>query len=135
MTFTRQAQYEKIRKTNNIIIPHILITINRLIWLDNGQKSEHVITQDKDHIPWNKNHIPPPRKTRGFSRQIPPELSFFDRKTSETLRTHQLQATVTIATAIVDVGFEYLRQRSNGLKICLPAELYMYVFPWFHSVK
>ena len=28
-----------------------------------------MITQDKNHIPWNKNHIPPPRKPRGFSRQ------------------------------------------------------------------
>jgi hypothetical protein len=28
-----------------------------------------VITQDKNHIPWNKNHIPPPRKPREFSRQ------------------------------------------------------------------
>jgi hypothetical protein len=27
-----------------------------------------VITQDKNHIPWNKNHIPSPRKPRGFSR-------------------------------------------------------------------
>jgi hypothetical protein len=27
-----------------------------------------------------------------------------------------------------------LRQRSNGLKICLPAVFYMYVFSWFHSV-
>jgi hypothetical protein len=26
-----------------------------------------------------------------------------------------------------------LRQRSNELNICLPAVLYMYVFPWFHS--
>jgi hypothetical protein len=32
-------------------------------------KSEHVITQDKNHIPWNKNHILPPQKPRGFSRQ------------------------------------------------------------------
>jgi hypothetical protein len=52
-----------------IIIPHILITINRLIWVDNGYKSEHVITQDKNHIPWNKNHIPTLPKPRGFSRQ------------------------------------------------------------------
>ena len=51
------------------IIPHILITINILIWLDYVQKSEHVITQDKNNIPWNKNHIPSPLKPRGFSRQ------------------------------------------------------------------
>ena len=38
------------------------MTINRLIWLDNGYKSGYVIIQDK-------NHIPPPRKPRGFSRQ------------------------------------------------------------------
>ena len=76
-----------------IIISHILITINRLIWLDNGYKSEHMITQDKNHIPWNKNHIPPPRKPRWFS---PPDLSFFDRKTSEALGTHHLQETVTM---------------------------------------
>jgi hypothetical protein len=31
--------------------------------------SEHVITQDKNHIPRNKNHIPPLRKPRGFSHQ------------------------------------------------------------------
>ena len=29
------------------------------------------------------------------SRVFPPELSFFNRKTSEALGTHQLQATVT----------------------------------------
>jgi hypothetical protein len=28
-----------------------------------------VITQDKNHISWNKNHIPPPRKPCRFSRQ------------------------------------------------------------------
>jgi hypothetical protein len=28
-----------------------------------------VITQNKNHIPWNKNHIPPPRKPRGLFRQ------------------------------------------------------------------
>jgi hypothetical protein len=28
-----------------------------------------VITQDKNHIPWNKYHIPPLRKPRGFSCQ------------------------------------------------------------------
>ena len=31
-------------------------------------------------------------------------------------------------------GFKCLRQRSNGLKICLPAVFYMYVISWFHSV-
>jgi hypothetical protein len=56
----------------------------------------------------------------------PPELSFFDRKTSEALGTHHLHATVTMATA------EKLRQRSNGLKICLPAVFYMYVL-FLHS--
>jgi len=34
----------------------------------------------------------------------------------------------------VDVVFKCLRQRSNGLKICLPAVFYMYVFSWLHSV-
>jgi hypothetical protein len=63
------------------------------------------------------------------SQVFPPELLFFDRKTSEALGTHHLQATVTM-----DVVFKCLRQRSNGLKICLPAVIYMYVFPWFHSV-
>jgi hypothetical protein len=33
----------------------------------------------------------------------------------------------------VDVVFKCLRQRSNGLNICLPAVFYMYVFSWFHS--
>ena len=40
-----------------------------------------MITQDK-------NHIPPLRK--------PPDLSFFDRKTTEALGTHHLNATVTM---------------------------------------
>jgi hypothetical protein len=71
-------------------------------------------TQDKNHIPWNKYHIPPLRK-----------LSFFDRKTSEALRTNHLQATVTM---LLWMWF------FNGLKICLPAVFYMYVFSWFHSV-
>jgi hypothetical protein len=35
---------------------------------------------------------------------------------------------------VVDVVFKFLRQRSNGLKICLSAVFYMYVFSWFHSV-
>jgi hypothetical protein len=52
-----------------------------------------VITHDKNHIPWNKYHIPPPRKPRMF---FPTELSFFDRKTSEALGAHHLQATVTM---------------------------------------
>jgi hypothetical protein len=51
-----------VTKIKYIIIPHMLMTINRLIWLDNGYKSGYVIIQDK-------NHIPPPRKPRGFSRQ------------------------------------------------------------------
>jgi hypothetical protein len=35
-----------------------------------------------------------------------------------------------------NVVFKYQRQRSNGLKICLPAVFYIpvYVFSWFHSV-
>ena len=37
--------------TKPFIIPHILITINRLIRLDNVLKSEHMITHDKNHIP------------------------------------------------------------------------------------
>ena len=52
------------REITYVIISLILITINRLIWLDNGQKSVHVITQDKNHIPWNKTHIPTPRSYR-----------------------------------------------------------------------
>ena len=72
-----------------------------------------MITQDKNHIPWNKNHIPLPRK---------PELSFFDRKTSEALGTHHYLQAIFI---VVDVFFKCLRQRSNGLKICLQAVFYM----------
>jgi hypothetical protein len=34
--------------------------------------------------------------TSEASRVFPPELSFFDRKTPEALRTHHLQATVTM---------------------------------------
>jgi hypothetical protein len=45
-----------------------------------------VITQDKNHIPWNKNHIPPSEASQVF----PPELSFFDRKMSESLEMHHL---------------------------------------------
>ena len=52
-----------------------------------------MITQDKNHIPWNKYHISPSRKPRGFSRQ---SYRSFDRKTSEALGTHHLQATVTM---------------------------------------
>ena len=48
-----------------------------------------MITQVKNLILWNKNHIPPPRV-------FPLELSFIDRKTSEALGTHHLQATVTM---------------------------------------
>ena len=114
------------------------------------------------------------------SQVFPPKLSLFDRKTSDALGTHHVQATVTMATSekrfhvpseeeidklltdkdsintqkatklsvkcfrdylreqdpdnvefslgywswifiVVDVVFKCLRQRSNGLKICLPA--------------
>ena len=34
-----------------------------------------MITQDKNHILWNKNHIPPSRMPRGFSRQSYPSLT------------------------------------------------------------
>jgi hypothetical protein len=50
-----------------------------------------------------------------FSRVFPPDWSFFDRKTSEALGTHRY-----------NVVFKYLRQRSNGLKICLSAVFYIY---------
>jgi hypothetical protein len=40
----------------------------------------------------------------------------------------------SIAGDCYNVVFKYLRQRSNGLKICLPAVFYIYVFSWFHSV-
>jgi hypothetical protein len=109
-----------------IIIPHILITINRLIWLDNGLKSEHVITQDKNHISWNKNHIPPLRKPRGFSRH------------SYVLWQENVRGTrnASFEGNRYNVVFKYLRQRSNGHKICLPAVFYIlvYVFSWFNSV-
>jgi hypothetical protein len=74
---------------NHIIIPYILITINRLIWLDIGYRSKHVITHDKNHIPRNKYHIPPLRKPRTFSRRC-------YRSLSEPLGTHHLQATATM---------------------------------------
>jgi hypothetical protein len=32
---------------------------------------------------------------------------------------------------VVDVVFKCLRQRFNGLDICLPAVFYMYAFSWF----
>jgi hypothetical protein len=35
---------------------------------------------------------------------------------------------------VVGVVFKCLRQRSNGLRRCLPEVFYMYVFSWFHSV-
>ena len=109
------------------IIPHILITINRLIWVDNGQKSEHVITQDKNHIPWNKNHIPPPRKPRGFSRQSYRSLTGKRQRHSERITCRwPLQF-------VVDVVFKCLIQRSNGLEICLPAVFKMYVFSWYNT--
>ena len=79
-----------------IIIKHYPILIDWLIdWLMFGSltfPSERpylppwkMATQDKNHIPWNKYHIPPRRK-----------LSFFDRKTSEAHGTNHLQATVTM---------------------------------------
>jgi hypothetical protein len=46
------------------------------------------------------------------SRVFPPELSFIDRKTSEALGTHHLQATLP-KSVVVDVDFKCLRQRSN----------------------
>ena len=52
-----------------------------------------MITQDKNHIPWNKSNIPPLQKPQGFSRQ---SYRSFDRKTSEALGTHHLQATITM---------------------------------------
>jgi hypothetical protein len=81
-------------------------------------------TGQKSYSMKQKSHSTPSKA----SWVLLPELLFFDRKTSESLGTHHLQAT------IVGVVFKCLRQRSNGLKICLPAVFYMYVFSWFHSV-
>ena len=58
---------------------------------------------------------------------FPSRFIILDRKTSEALGTHHLQATVTM-----DVIIKCLRQRSSG--IYLSAVFYMYVFSWFHSV-
>jgi len=64
----------------------------------------------RDHTGQKSSSIP-----SEASRVFPPELSFFDRKMSEALGMHHLQATVTM-----DVVFKCMRQHSNGLKICLP---------------
>jgi hypothetical protein len=83
-----------------------------------GQKSYSV----------KQNHIPPPLKPRGFSRQSCHSLTGKRQRHSERINCRRpLQV-------VVDVVFKCLRQRSNGFKICLPAVFYMYVFSWFHSV-
>jgi len=66
------------------------------------------------------------------SRVFPPELSFFDRKRQRHSERNSPHAGDRYI--VVDVVFKCLRQRSNGLKLCLPAVFYMYVFSWFHSV-
>ena len=54
-----------------------------------------MITQDTNHIPWNKYHIPPLRKPRGSSRQSYRSLTGKRQRHSERI-THHLQATVTM---------------------------------------
>jgi hypothetical protein len=67
-----------------------------------------VITQDKNHITRNKNHIPPPRKPRRFSRQSYRSLTGKRQRHSEHITCRRpLQF-------VVDVVFKCLRQRSNG---------------------
>jgi hypothetical protein len=67
-----------------------------------------VITQDKNHIPWNKNHIPPPRKPCRFSCQSYRSLTGKRQRHLERITCRRpLQF-------VVDVVFKCLRQRSNG---------------------
>ena len=79
-----------------------------------------MITQDKNHIPWNKYHIPPLRKPHGFSRQSYRSLTGKGQRHSERIPLASDRYNV-----VVDVVFKCLRQRSNGLKLCLPAVIYM----------
>ena len=101
---------------NYIVISHILITIQ---WVKIRTQKSYSVKQ---------NHIPPPRKTRGFSRQSYHSLTGKRQRHLERINCRRpLQV-------VVDVVFKCLRQRSNGFKICLPAVFYMYVFSLFHSV-
>ena len=62
----------------------------------------------KNHIPWNKNHIPPPRKPHRFSHQSYCSLTGKRQRHSERITCRRpLQF-------VVDVVFKCLRQHSNG---------------------
>ena len=105
------------------IIPHILITINRLIWLDNGKKSQHVITQDNKKIIFREINII--FHLFGSLAGFPARVTVLWQENVRGTRTASLASD---RYNVVDVVFKCLRQRSNGLEICLPAVFYMYVF-------
>jgi hypothetical protein len=53
-------------------------------------KSEHVITPEKNHIPWNNNHIPPPRMPIEFSCQSYRSLTGTNQRHSERITCRRL---------------------------------------------
>ena len=60
--------------------------IGQLVKRDHTGQNSYSVKYKSHSIPWEA------------SRVFPPELSFFDRKTSGALGTHHLQATLTIVT-------------------------------------
>ena len=88
-----------------------------------------MITQDKNHIPWNKNHIPPLRKPRGFSRQSYRSLTGKRQRHSECITCRRpLQWPQPKSFSVVGVVFKCLRQRSNGLNYIASSILHVCVF-------
>ena len=88
------------------IIPHILITINRLIWLDKNQNTWSHRTKIIFH---------PLGSLEGFPARF---IVLWQENVRGTRNA-------SFAGDRYNMVFKYLRQRSNGLEICLPAVFYI----------
>jgi hypothetical protein len=120
---------------SHFIIPHILITINRLIWLDNGYKSGGIWFLF--HEIWFLSCVIMCSDFYPLSNQINlfMVINIWDIIIYiYCMLVREISLNASFAGNRYNVVFKYLRQRSNGLRICLPAVFYIYVFSWFHSV-
>ena len=105
-------------KIISIIIPHILITINRFDW-----------TMGKNQNTWS-------HRTKIIFHHFGSLAGFPARVIGLWQENVRGTWNASFEGDHYNVVFKYLRQRSNGLKKCLPAVFYIpvYMFSWFHSV-
>ena len=72
-----------------------------------------MITQDKNHISWNKYHIHPFGRLAGFPARV---IVLWQENVRDTRNASLASDRYNV---VVDVVFKCLRQRSNALKICV----------------